>query len=125
MLPTASVSSGETSASEIAAVAPMPAAPQLIAALLASAHRALPPGAREAGWYIAQASQLLLAPAAGAAAAREARPSPLTPGQIDRIDRWIEARLGEVIQIEQLAALVNLSRSRFFRAFQGTVGETP
>lgn len=67
----------------------------LIAALLVSAHRASPP-----------------------------RP-PLAPNKIERIDRWIDANLDETIQIEQLAALVNLSRSHFSRTFQRTLGETP
>ena len=67
----------------------------LIAALLVAADRAPPP-----------------------------RP-PLARCQIERIDRWIEANLDEGIQIEQLAELVNLSRSHFSRSFQRTLGETP
>ncbi len=125
MLPLSPMSEGLLSATESTAPASRLVAPQLIASLLAFAHRALPPGAREAELYIVRASQLLLAPAEITGIASAGRPLPLAPWQIGRIERWIEANLGSLIRIEQLAAIVNLSRSHFSRAFHRTVGETP
>jgi AraC family transcriptional regulator len=101
--------------------------PQLIAALLASAQRALPPTAMEAEQYIIRACQLLQVDTIAApppAGSLPASPLPLAPWLIGSVERWIEAHLGEAIRIEQLAGLVNLSRSHFSRMFHRTMGES-
>ncbi len=110
---------------EVVSHAPGPAAPQLIAALLDFAHRALPPSAREAEQYIIRASRLLLASAPCKEEPCAGGPLPLARWQIERVEKWIEANLGNAIRIDQLAAVANLSRSHFSRAFHRTVGETP
>jgi AraC family transcriptional regulator len=49
----------------------------------------------------------------------------LAPWQINRVVGFIDANLGNNIQAKDLAALVNLSTSHFFRGFKASVGVTP
>ncbi len=49
----------------------------------------------------------------------------LAPWQHRRVVDYMMARLGELVSLDELAALVQLSRSYFCRAFKATVGVTP
>ena len=49
----------------------------------------------------------------------------LAPWQINRVVAHIESNLGGNIQARDLATLVNLSTSHFFRGFKASVGLTP
>jgi transcriptional regulator GlxA family with amidase domain len=49
----------------------------------------------------------------------------LAPWQINRVVGYIESNLGTGIQAKDLAALVSLSTSHFFRGFKASVGLTP
>ena len=49
----------------------------------------------------------------------------LAPGVLARIVRHIDARIGESLRAEDLAALAGLSRSHFSRAFQRATGDPP
>jgi AraC family transcriptional regulator len=49
----------------------------------------------------------------------------LAPWQINRVVGHIESNLGTNIQARDLATLVNLSTSHFFRGFKASVGLTP
>jgi transcriptional regulator GlxA family with amidase domain len=126
MLPGSSGSSATGRAVELPEGRSGHAAAQLIASLLASAQRALPPSALEAEQYIVRACQLLL-PSGEVPAPTCTRPgpSPLDPWRIGPVAQWIDTHLGESIRIEQLAALVHLSHSHFSRSFHRTVGESP
>ena len=49
----------------------------------------------------------------------------LAPWQVNRVAAYIESNLGGNIQATDLATLVNLSTSHFFRGFKASVGLTP
>jgi AraC-like DNA-binding protein len=49
----------------------------------------------------------------------------LAAWQAKRIAAYVDANLGGTIRADDLAAIVNLSTSYFFRAFRETFGETP
>jgi AraC family transcriptional regulator len=49
----------------------------------------------------------------------------LTQQQVRCINNYVESHLGEVIRIDQLSALVNLSRFYFCRVFRLTFGTSP
>lgn len=50
--------------------------------------------------------------------------STLLAWQVKKVNDYIAANLSEVIEVEQLAALVNYGESHFSRAFRNTYGET-
>jgi AraC family transcriptional regulator len=52
-------------------------------------------------------------------------PSRLAPWQINRVIAYIEANLAAPIQARDLALVVNLSTSHFFRGFRVSTGTTP
>jgi AraC family transcriptional regulator len=53
-----------------------------------------------------------------------ARPT-LIAWQLNRLVNYIETHLSERIDTRELAAAINLSASHLFRAFKGSLGESP
>ncbi len=49
----------------------------------------------------------------------------MTPTRLQRIEDYVEARLGETISIDDLAQCVDLSAGFFNRAFKAATGKTP
>lgn len=49
----------------------------------------------------------------------------LSPGMLRRLVQHVETNLAKRVSVEELAALANLSRSHFSRAFQSATGEAP
>jgi AraC family transcriptional regulator len=50
---------------------------------------------------------------------------PLSDREVDRIADYMRAHLGEDITVEDLAAIVNVSKFHFIRTFAATTGRTP
>jgi len=102
--------------------------------LLDDAAAALAVGSADAQDYLSRASALVQAGQARAGQERTApaevdAPLPLRGGlpgwQRRRLVRFIEDNLSRTIRTEELAALVGLSRSYFFQAFQASLGQAP
>nr|WP_221380638.1 AraC family transcriptional regulator [Actinoplanes polyasparticus] len=49
----------------------------------------------------------------------------LSPRQVDRITEYMRAKIAENVTIEELAAIVNVSKFHFIRVFGSTTGLTP
>jgi AraC family transcriptional regulator len=96
--------------------------------LLADAKAAIESDVTAARACIEQAAELLR-PGPSDDRVRSVRaPTPrggLAPWQAKRIASYIEANLASSIRIEELAKVVQLSTSHFFRAFKQSFGITP
>ena len=100
----------------------------LLASLLETATVALNTDRRVTQKCIRRAAALLgidLRPREEAAAERSHLQGGLAPWQARRLRIYIEERLDSTIRAADLAGLVRLSTSYFFRAFRNTFGETP
>ena len=99
-----------------------------LASLLASATVALNTDRRAAKRCIQRAAALLginLSSGGDGAAEHSCLQGGLASWQAKRIRSYIEAKLDSSIRATDLAALVQLSTSHFFRAFRKTFGESP
>jgi AraC family transcriptional regulator len=100
----------------------------MLASLLASATVALDTDSRAAKRCIQRAAVLLgieLSPGGGGAAECSCPRGELAPWQAKRLRSHIEDKLDSSIRATDLAGLVQLSTSHFFRAFRKTFGESP
>jgi AraC family transcriptional regulator len=100
----------------------------ILASLLETATVALNTDRRVTQKCIRRAAALLgidLSPRGEAAAERSHLQGGLAPWQARRLRIYIEERLDSTIRAGDLAGLVRLSTSHFFRAFRNTFGETP
>jgi len=100
----------------------------LLASLLETATVALNTDRRVTQKCIRRAAVLLgidLRPREEAGAERSHLQGGLAPWQARRLRIYIEERLDSTIRAADLAGLVRLSTSYFFRAFRNTFGETP
>jgi AraC-like DNA-binding protein len=108
---------------------PAPAVPATIASLIESAAASFEVDREASRQFLLRASALLRA--GKAVRERHGRPEAprtlgrLAPWQINRVVGYIESNLSSGIQAKDLAALVNLSTSHFFRGFKASVGLTP
>jgi AraC family transcriptional regulator len=99
-----------------------------LASLLATATVALNTDRRVTQRCIRRAAALLgidLRPAGDVTAERSHLQGGLASWQAKRLRCYIEDKLDSTIRARDLAALVRLSTSHFFRAFRKTFGETP
>ena len=99
-----------------------------LAGLLASATAALYTDRRRAKSCIQRAAELLginLGLEQEGAAENSCPQGALAPWQVKRIRSYIESQLDSSIRATELADVVQLSTSHFFRAFRKTFGETP
>jgi AraC-like DNA-binding protein len=99
-----------------------------LASLLVTATVALDTDRRAAKSCIQRAAALLgidLSPGADVAAERSCLRGGLAPWQAKRIRSYIEDNLGSNIRATDLAGIVQLSTSHFFRAFRNSFGEAP
>ena len=100
----------------------------ILASLLATATVALNTDRRVTQKCIRRAAALLgidLSPRGDATAERSHLQGGLAPWQAKRLRSYIEDKLDSTIRARDLAGLVRLSTSYFFRAFRNTFGETP
>ena len=100
----------------------------MLASLLATATVALDTDCRAARRCIQRAAVLLgidLNPGGVGAAERSCLRGGLAPWQAKRLRSHIEDKLDSSIRATDLAGLVQLSSSHFFRAFRKTFGESP
>src|SRR5258706_10263972 len=100
----------------------------MLASLLETATVALNTDRRVAQKCIRRAAALLgidLSPRGDATAERSHLRGGLAPWQARRLRSYIEDKLDSTIRAGDLAGLVRLSTSYFFRAFRNTFGETP
>jgi AraC family transcriptional regulator len=100
----------------------------ILASLLATATVALNTDRRVTQKCIRRAAALLgidLSPREGANAERTHLKGGLAPWQAKRLRCYIEDKLDSAIRATNLAGLVQLSTSHFFRAFRKTFGDTP
>jgi AraC family transcriptional regulator len=100
----------------------------MLASLLVTATVALDTDCHAAKRCIQRAAVLLgidLSPGADGAAERWCLRGGLAPWQARRLRSHIEDRLDSSIRATDLAGLVQLSTSHFFRAFRNTFGEPP
>jgi AraC family transcriptional regulator len=98
------------------------------AGLLATASAVLETDHDAAKTYIGRAAELLGLDLGKAAFLAPARPGPrggLAPWQAKRLRAYIADSLASNIRSTELAAIVQLSTSHFFRAFRQTFGRTP
>ena len=98
------------------------------AGLLATASAVLETDHDAAKMYIGRAAELLgldLAKTASLAPARSRPRGGLAPWQAKRLRAYIADNLASNIPAIELAAIVQLSTSHFFRAFRQTFGRTP
>jgi AraC family transcriptional regulator len=101
---------------------------QVLASLLETATVALNTDRRVTQKCIRRAAALLgmdLSPRGEAAAERSHLQGGLAPWQARRLKIYIEEKLDSTIRAGDLAGLVRLSTSYFFRAFRNTFGQTP
>jgi AraC family transcriptional regulator len=99
-----------------------------LASLLATATVVLDTDRQVAKTCIQRVAALLgidLGPEGGTAAERSCVRGGLAPWQARRIRSHIEDNLGSNIRATDLAGIVQLSTSHFFRAFRATFGEAP
>ena len=99
-----------------------------LADLLAMATVALDTDRRAAKSCIQRAAALLgidLSPGADGAAEPSCMQGGLAPWQAKRLRSYIEDKLDSSIRATDLAGVVQLSKSHFFRAFRKTFGESP
>jgi AraC family transcriptional regulator len=99
-----------------------------LATLLATATAVLDTDRQVAKTCIQRAAALVgidLGPAGSAAAERSCLRGGLAPWQVKRIRSHIEDNLGSTIRASDLAGIVQLSTSHFFRAFRETFGQAP
>jgi len=100
----------------------------MLASLLATATIALDTDCRTAKSCIQRAAVLLgidLSLVGDGAAERSCLRGGLAPWQAKRLIAHIEGKLDSRIRVTDLADLVRLSESHFFRAFRKTFGESP
>jgi AraC family transcriptional regulator len=100
----------------------------ILASLLETATVALNTDRRVTQKCIRRAAALLgidLSPRRDATAERSHMQGGLAPWQARRLRSYIEDKLDSTIRAGDLAGLVRLSTSYFFRAFRNTFGETP
>jgi AraC family transcriptional regulator len=100
----------------------------ILASLLATATVALNTDRRVTQKCIRRAAALLgidLSERGDATAERSHLRGGLAPWQAKRLRSYIEDRLDSTIRARDLAGLVRLSKSYFFRAFRNTFGDTP
>ena len=100
----------------------------ILASLLATATGALHTDRVVTQRCILRAATLLgidLGPRGDATAQRSDRQGGLASWQTRRLRSYIEDRLDSTIRADDLAGLVQLSTSHFFRAFRRTFGESP
>src|SRR5258708_2147432 len=100
----------------------------MLASLLETATVALNTDRRVTQKCIRRAAALLgidLSPRGDATAERSHLQRGLAPWQARRLRSYIEDKLDSTIRAGDLASLVRLSTSYFFRAFRNTFGETP
>jgi len=100
----------------------------VLASLLATAAVALNTDRRVAQKCIRRAAALLgidLSRGGGTVAEHSHLQGGLAPWQAKRVKSYIEDKLDSTIRAMDLAALVRLSTSYFFRAFRRTFGDTP
>ena len=100
----------------------------ILASLLQTATVALNTDRRIAQNCIRRAAALLgmdLTPTGNPTAERPHPRGGLAPWQARRLRDYIEEKLDSTIRAKDLAGLVRLSTSYFFRAFRNTFGETP
>jgi AraC family transcriptional regulator len=100
----------------------------ILASLLATATVALNTDRRVTQKCIRRAAALLgidLSPREDATAERSHLQGGLAPWQAKRLRSYIEGKLDSTIRARDLAGLVRLSTSYFFRAFRKTFGDTP
>jgi AraC family transcriptional regulator len=98
------------------------------AGLLATATAVLDTDLHAAKIYIGRAAALLgldLGKASAPAPARCRRRGGLAPWQAKRLRAYIADHLTSNVRATDLAAMVQLSTSHFFRAFRETFGQTP
>jgi AraC family transcriptional regulator len=74
---------------------------------------------------LAQALLTHLAYRSARPTASAARPGTLSAAQVTRIADYMQAHLGEDLAVDELAALVNISKFHFIRIFARTTGLTP
>jgi AraC family transcriptional regulator len=106
------------------------AVPSTIASLIESAAASFEVDRDACRQFLQRASALLRA--GRAVQERRGRPAEprrvlgrLAPWQVNRVVAHIEANLAAAIQAKDLAAVVNLSTSHFFRGFKASTGMTP
>ena len=124
------VPSTESTFVDPASGVPAAAVPATIASLIESAAASFEVDRAACRQFLLRASALLRA----GRAVRERRGRPpethrclgrLAQWQVNRVIAYIEANLAAAIQAKDLAALVNLSTSHFFRGFKASTGMTP
>jgi AraC family transcriptional regulator len=101
---------------------------EMLASLLASATVALDKDRRAAKSCIRRAAAMLgieLSPGEDEAAEGSCLQGGLAPWQAKRLRSYIEDKLDSSIRATDLAGVVQLSKSHFFRAFRKTFGESP
>jgi len=115
---------------ESTSVDPAAAVPVTIASLIESAAASFEVDRDACRQFLLRASALLRA--GRAVQERRGRPPEphrslgrLAQWQVNRVIAYIEANLAAAIQAKDLAALVNLSTSHFFRGFKASTGMTP
>jgi len=124
------VPSTESTSVDPAAGVPVAAVPATIASLIESAAASFEVDRDACRQFLLRASALLRA--GRAVHERRGRPPEprrplgrLAQWQVNRVIAYIEANLAAAIQAKDLAALVNLSTSHFFRGFKASTEMTP
>jgi AraC family transcriptional regulator len=100
----------------------------MLSSLLATATVTLNTNRRVTQRCIQRAAVLLgidVTPKAQGTAERSCLRGGLAAWQAKRLTSYIDDKLDSTIRVDDLAGLVRLSPSHFFRAFRGTFGETP
>jgi len=115
---------------ESTSVDPAAAVPVTIASLIESAAASFEVDRDACRQFLLRASALLRAGRAvqerrGRPPETHRSPGRLAQWQVNRVIAYIEANLAAAIQAKDLAALVNLSTSHFFRGFKASTGMTP
>ena len=102
------------------------ATPALIASLIEGAVAGLEDDRNESHSYLLRALALLRSHDRNPTCAQSVQPRcRLAMWQTNRVISYIDSNLGGGIRSQDLARLVNLSTSHFFRAFKSSVGVTP
>jgi AraC family transcriptional regulator len=100
--------------------------PAIIASLIESASACFDTDRKAAREWLLQANSLLRTQSANVRSdVGDAYRGRLATWQVKRVLSHIEAHLGEELRATDLAGLVNLSPSHFFRAFRISVGMSP